>query len=221
MDNNRRTTKTPRPAELGDSKPRHTHRHHRSRRKSGHLRTLQLTNFILALALVGVFIGWINTWVNLNRSEQELFTHAAELRQLHAEIDLLRSRDKELNDTLNDLVEKRLPSLRRLVFDSTLPIDNDYVRNISFTRTGIGAKIRYEYSLVLANQSNDTLRPNVRVLLFDEAGIQTAAAKITPSAATSNSDLEFLEPREVRAYTAKLEIDRLGVEPRYFQVYVR
>ncbi len=203
------------PAKVPPYRERRRHSH-----RSKQIRSLQLISLLLAIALVVVFIGWINTWANLNNAELALFSQASTLRQQNTELDMLRSRDKDLSEKISALVQHRLPSLRELKFDVTIQIEDTYVRNISFTRTGVGNQLHYEYSMVLANRNNDILRPNVHILLFDEAGIQTGASKITPDAATSNSDLEFLEPLEIRAYTAQLHMDRPDAAPTYFQVYV-
>lgn len=222
MENSRTPTSAPH-SRVRSHSGEHSHRPRdlkRHSRRGKQIRTLQITTLILSIALVVVFIGWINTWVNLNRAEEEAFTHASALRKQTMELETLRARDKELSEKLSAMVEERLPSLRPLKFDATIPIDEAYVRNISFTETGIGSHKRYEYSIVLANRHNDTLRPRVRILLFDEAGIQTGGAKITPAAATTNADLEFLEPREVRAYTSQVNIDRPDTTPKYFQIYI-
>lgn len=192
-------------------------RHHSSRGKQ--IRSLQIINLLLVLTLVAVFIGWINTWVNYNGARDEQLVLAAHLRQTRQELEQLQIRAKELDANLSTLVQQRLPSLEELRFDTTLPIDKDYVRNISFTHTGVDQKRQYEYSLVMENRSPDILKPNVRILLFDETGIQTGAAKITPEAATSNADLEYLEPAEIRAFSAAIPSDRQN-PPKYFQVYL-
>ncbi len=179
---------------------------------------MQLVNLLLAIALVVVFIGWINTWVSLNAAEKERYLLASDLRQTTVERDSLRERNGELSRNLKTLVQQRLPGLQRLRFDTTVPIDSGYVRNVSFTRTGIGGEKRFEYSLVLENRSRDPFTPKVRILLFDESGIQSGSTTITKEAATSNSDLEFLEPGEIRAYTASIATDQ-GKQPVYFQVY--
>ncbi len=211
--------KTPHTAAKHKTPTPHYHQERRRHsRRSKHLRSLQLVNLLLAVALVVVFIGWINTWVNLNAADKERYLLASDLRQTTNERDALHQRNQELNNNLKTLVEQRLPGLHHLSFDTTVPIDNGYVRNISFTRTGVGDGKRFEYSLVLENRDQDALTPKVRILLFDESGIQSGSATLTKEASTSNNELEFLEPGEIRAYTAPISMDR-GKRPVYFKVY--
>lgn len=202
-----------------ESAPYHPSRHRRRRRHSTRGRTMQFIILLLVVMLMVVFIGWINTWVNLNASEDERVTLATDLRYKTKELSRLTTREKELTENLKAMVEKRLPGLREFRFDTTLTIDEGYVRNVSFTQTGLSMDKRYEYKLVLENNSPDTLTPSVRVLLFDEAGIQCGSAKVTAKAAVSNSEIEFLEPGEIRAYTAAILIDRTS-PPHYFQIYL-
>ena len=194
-------------------------RHRHRRRHSQRGRTLQLISLLLVLTLMVVFIGWINTWVNLNASEGENFELATELRHKTEELTRLSAREQELTANLEAMVQERLPGLREFSFDATLPIDDAYVRNVSFTQTGVSADKNYEYKLVLENNTPDTLTPNVRILLFDETGIQCGSTKITAKAAVSNTEIEFLEPGEIRAYTAAISTNRAN-PPHYFQVYL-
>ena len=202
----------------------HSRSHRTGRRqhskRSKHVRSLQLINLLLALALIVVFIGWINTWVNYNATEAERVELATQLRHKNSELERLQIHNAELNTNLSALVQQRLPNLQELQFDTTLPIDRGYARNISFTRTGVEQRWQYEYSLVLENRSRDIVKPNVRILLFDESGIQTGGTKIIPKAATSNSHMEFLEPAEIRAYTDEIPSDSVA-PPRYFQVRLK
>jgi cell division protein FtsB len=208
----------PRAASTAPGKPAHRE-HRRHSRRARHTRTLQLISLLMGLALVAVFIGWIKTWVDLNAMEQAHFDTSFQLRQTTQELEQLRNRSADLEQELRALVQQRLPHLRQLVFDTTLPIDEGYIRNITFRRTGVGSQTRYEYSLLLENPSRDTLTPHLRIVLFDETGIQTASAEVTRKAATTNADLEFLEPREVRAYSAIIPSERKQ-KPRYFQIFV-
>ena len=197
-------------------------RHHRtSRRKdskrSKRIRSLRLINFLLTVTLIAVLAGWINTWVNYNSAEAERVESAAALRHKTAQLEQLQIRTDELNANLSALVQQRLPNLKELQFDTTFPIDDEYVRNVSFTRTGVENKWRYQYSMVLENRSRDIVVPKIRIILFDESGIQTGSIKITPGAATSNADLEYLEPAEIRAYTGEIPSEP-GTDPRYFKV---
>ena len=45
-----------------------------------------------------------------------------------------------------------------------------YVRNIIFTLTRAKGKTTYEYKLVLANQTQDVIKPRVYVRFYDELG---------------------------------------------------
>jgi hypothetical protein len=116
---------------------------------------------------------------------------------------------------MKKLVNGRLPGLSELIFDTTLQLNASYVRNLTFTVTGVGDNKRYEYRLVVDNQTGDALFPIIEIMLFDEQGIQTGYVKIDKESATSNEDLEFLEPHEIRAYNGPIPIHR-NSKPLYF-----
>jgi cell division protein FtsB len=188
------------------------------RRHSKRMRYLQLITLMLAVTLTVVFIGWINTWVNLEAEEKDRYQLAADLRRVTEERDILIKRNEGLEERLKALVDQRLPGLHPLHFGTTVPIDNGYVRNISFNRTGVGKSKRFEYNLVLENRTQEALIPKIRILLFDESGIQSGSTTITKEAATSNAYTDFLQPGEIRAYTAPMKSDQ-GRRPIYFQIY--
>lgn len=210
---------TTHPSARNSTQHREHSRRHRSSQRTKHMRALRIINLLLIITLVVVFIGWINTWVNQSKAEREQFELAMSLRQHTQELENLRARNVELEANLAALVEKRLPGLQTLRFDATLPIDERYVRNINFTRTGIGSQIHYEYSIVLENRTKDILTPEVRILLFDESGIQAGSIKLSKQAATNYSDLKFLDPREIRAYKGVIPVNRNNI-PKYFQIYM-
>jgi len=194
---------------------RHAHRHQSKRSKR--IRTLQIVNLLLALALVAVIIGWINARVEYQNAESMRFELAMDLRKSEAELETLRTRSAEMQADLNSLVNNRLPNLNPLELDQTLTVDAPYVRNITFRETGLGDRRQYEYSAVLENASREPVTPKIRLLLFDDLGIQTGSVTIAKEAATSNSDMEFLAPGEIRAYTDKIPTATTA-RPRYFLV---
>jgi len=201
----------------GSHSKSHSSQSRKHRKRNRQIRSLKLINLLLALSLIAALIAWINTWVNYNASQDERVALAAELRETNEQFEKLQVESGKLQAKLSALVEQRLPGLREMRFDTTLPIEEGYIRNISFHQTGVGDQKRYEYSLVLENQGREVLKPELRILLFDESGLQTGAATITAKAATANSDLEFLDPKEIRAYTADIP-STLDHPPEYFTI---
>ena len=119
-----------------------------------------------------------------------------------------------------ELVQGRIPNLMPLEFDVTVPSDQAYLKNISFTLTGTASDKQYEYRAVLHNDRLADIQPDVSILLFDALGIQVGKAKLSKNHTTSNAQQDDLKPGETRAYSSRISLDR-EAEPSYFLIEVK
>jgi hypothetical protein len=187
------------------------HSQHRSTRRA--LRAaLFVTLGLFGLVLV---LGWVYTTALHARATAAADRVAVlenEAAQLKLELTTLRTeRDA--------LASGRLPGLIPLEYDHALAIEQQYVRNVIFTETGTSGQRRYEYRLVIANPGPTPLRPAVRLLFFDERGIQVGESVIEEDAAGSSTEA-WLLPSETRSYSAVVELQHDAV-PRYFLLVIR
>jgi cell division protein FtsB len=206
---------TPPPLPLGTRDPRQRTRSRESRRERHKstrraLRAALLVS-LLALALV-LAVGAVYTTALRARATAASERVAAQ----DAELDRLRLELQGLREERDSLASGRLPGLIPLEYDRALPLEQQYVRNIIFTRTGTSAAPQYEYRLVLENGAAAPLRPAVRLLFFDARGIQVAESLVSDDSASGQpATAAWLQPGETRSYTAPLRLQR-EAEPRYF-----
>jgi cell division protein FtsB len=189
---------------------RHT-KHHSTRRA---LRAaLYLTLSVFALVLL---FGWLYTTALRARLESQGTRLAAQegaLAQARAEVAALRAEREAL-------ATGRLPGLTPLEYDRAFQIDRGYVRNVIFTATGTSGAQRYEYRLVVENPGTTMLQPAVRLLFFDDAGIQVGESVLGRDAtSTPGGAGAWVEPGETRSYTGLVALAREAT-PRYFLVVV-
>lgn len=138
-----------------------------------------------------------------------------------AEADLTRAREKitDMNDDLRILLANRIPGVAELSMNRQLEINDQYVRNITFVQSGTGESTAIEFSAVLENSRTEPVRPNVSVVLFDESGLQTGAARLTKEQAIAPVDIVELQPGETRTYSGRIELQR-ETPSKYFVVDV-
>jgi hypothetical protein len=204
---------TPRLRPVGVTTPaRSRHSQHRSTRRA--LRAaLLVTLGVLALVLV---LGWVYTTALRARIENTttlLARQDARVAELERElVDLRAQRDA--------FASGRLPGLVPIEYDRAFPIERQYVRNVIFTAAGTRADHRYEYRIVLANGGAAALHPAVRLLFFDDRGIQVGESDVARDAVGAPTGLEaLLQPGETRGYTAVMTLER-DATPHYFLVVV-
>lgn len=139
----------------------------------------------------------------LNRTQRALSELASRLAQVQAQRDVL--------------VENRIPDLRTLEYDKVVPLHQNYVRNVIFTLARNGDNVRYEYRMVLHNDSLSVVHPEVEIVLFDEVGIQIGGATVDRLDASADTDRAALDPGEVRSYSGTISM-LSRKSPQYFLV---
>lgn len=140
---------------------------------------------------------------DLAKSQEELRRVVPELQQLRRELDTL--------------IRGKLPHLRELEYDRVLPLNEGYLRNISFTRIVNRSTQSYEYKLVVQNNTHAPLWPEIQLALFNELGIQVGSTEIgtaNPAALKAAS----LGVGEVRSYSAIFQLADKNVLPMYFMI---
>ena len=151
----------------------------------------------------------LNTREQLERSEK-----------LQAENESLNEKNKSLEHELIQLVEGRIPGLLPLEFDVTIPIKQDYFRNISFIMTGTNQDRYYEYHVVMHNEGTRSIKPNVILSLFDGLGIQVGKTHLSNEYAASETESRELTPGETRSYSNQIKLDHES-SPKYFLIDIK
>ncbi len=171
---------------------------------------------ILGLALVDFFTALLlgAQVYTLNRQNQEL---RSSLAQAEEELQRMTPEVQNLRNDLDTLIRGRLPRLRKLEYDRVLPLDDRYLKNITFTEIINRDRRGHEYKLVTQNNTSAPLWPEVQLLIFNELGIQIGGAEIgtgQPNALKVNS----LGVGEVRSYTGTVDLLDHTATPAYFMV---
>ncbi|HEB94963.1 MAG TPA: hypothetical protein ENI96_00865 [Sedimenticola thiotaurini] len=202
----------------------HKHRYSRSQRK---IIRLLITSWILGGLLFVVILVWIITSMKLSSLNGDLLLEQARTREQAQQNRQLQASNKQLRATIDrleqeqaELVAGRIPRLRPLKFDVTIPIEQEYFRNINFTLTGTTHRRRYEYRVVMHNGGSANVEPDVTLFLFDELGIEVGKARLTSGGNDTEEEKNPLLPGETRSYSNEIRLDREAT-PKYFLVDVR
>jgi len=113
---------------------------------------------------------------------------------------------------LGNLIKGQFPHLHELTPDKVIKLDAGYVKNVVFTVLQKNGKPQYEYRVVIENTSENLVRPDARIFVFDHRGAQIGMGEI--------ADRADMIPGESRSYSAIVE-RFIDVEPRYFFVWTR
>jgi hypothetical protein len=208
------------PATLHATRPppdqhRSRHRTHESRHSRHHSARLGL-RVALVIALATLVLVLVFGWVYTNTLRARAVVDAERIAERETEVAQLELELESLRSERDALATGKLPGLIPLEYDRALELGQQYVRNVIFTQTGTSGERRYEYRMIIANPGPAPLRPAVRLLFFDERGIQVGESDVEREAGGAVSDTgSWLQPNETRSYTAAVQI-REGSEPRYF-----
>lgn len=166
-----------------------------------------LTDFFLALFL-GLYVVSLNDENNtlsyaLHQAEQELHQLKPEMEQLRA--------DRQA------LLEGRFPRLVKMEYDKVIELDQEYVKNVVFNLLND----RFEYKLILKNDTLYRIWPDVKVHFFNEVGIQVSSVEIGLNAERTADASTSLGPSEVRSYPGSIILTDSEHKPAYFMIVVR
>jgi len=179
-------------------------------------RSKLLLLLVLVLVLIDFFTAvLLGTQVyTLNRQNQTL---RSSLAQTEEKLQQVTPELQKLRVDLEELIRGKLPRLRKLEYDRVLSLDDQYLKNITFTEIINRDRRGYEYKLVVQNNTGAPLWPEIQLLIFNELGIQVGNAEIgtrQPNALKAGS----LGVGEVRSYTASMDLADKAATPAYFMI---
>lgn len=177
-----------------------------SRARHSHRRWLAvaLTASLTALFFVSLFLSL--RIAELRQTNTEISKEFAKARSKVAE---LEPQVERLRAGLDAAIQDRMPRLQQIVFNETLPVDDDVVKAILFTQERKSERANYGISVITENSMDLAVQPTVRVLVFDEYGVQLTGLNIT--------SVEVLQPGDSRSMTRYLE--PIGSDtPAYFRL---
>ncbi len=185
-----------------------------SRAHSWSRRSKLLLLLILVLVLIDFFTALLlGTQVyTLNRQNQTL---RSSLAQTEEKLQQVTPELQKLRVDLEELIRGKLPRLRKLEYDRVLSLDDQYLKNITFTEIVNRDRRNHEYKLVVQNNTSAPLWPEIQLLVFNELGIQVGNAEIgtrQPNALKAGS----LGVGEVRSYTASMDLADKAATPDLF-----
>lgn len=135
------------------------------------------------------------------------------LEQVQADLTSARKGLKAAHASISTLVEQRIPGLQPLKLDEALPTASSVVRDVTFARA-TGSEQGYELKAVLENGSRVSVSPALRIVLFDQLGVQVGHARI---GSDSESENLTLRPGEIRSHFAVIEVEP-GSQASYFRL---
>lgn len=195
-------------------------RRSRSRSKTKKISQLRMLIALLSVGLVFVIMGWILAWAKLQEADERATTAQADLRKMELTLVEARASAAKREQEMLSLVEKRIPDLTEIAYNALLDINDKYVLNVTFSKAGVGADKRIEYHAMLVNNSENILLPRVKIILFNEFGMQVGMVELAREHATSAVPLAELEPGETRSYHSQINME-LDAAPKYFLLDIK
>lgn len=192
----------------------------RSRSKAKRIRRLKILVALLILGLVFVIMGWILAWAKLQKAEEKAVVLDADLRRMEIKMAEARVGAEKREREMLSLMENRIPGLSEIVFNKLLDVNDQYLLNVTFSEVGVGEDKTLEYHAMLANYGSRMLLPQVKILLFNDFGLQVGMVKLAQSHATGTVLLADLEPGETRSYHARIPLE-IDAAPKYYLLDVQ
>ncbi len=207
-------TPSPEVQSFPETSKRQTQDARRSYRRKRRSKTLAAA---LVLSLIALLLSILISTLYVSRASNEIDGTLLQARKLERDLELAQEQLAKMRQDLAVLVQKRIPQLRPMVFDEAVPASESFVRNIIFTLVGVGEKRTIEYRTVVSNDSLSEVKPHIRIMLFDEVGIQIGSADIKDAGVP---EAISLDPGETRSYSAAIEFDT-DAQPHYFMLAVK
>lgn len=192
----------------------------RSRSKAKKIRRLKILVALLTLGLVFVIMGWILAWAKLQKAEEKAGVLDADLRRMEIKMAEARVGAEKRESEMLSLMENRIPGLSEIVFNKLLDVNDQYLLNVTFSEVGVGEDKTLEFHAMLANYGSRMVLPQVKILLFNDSGLQVGMLKLERSHATGTVTLADLEPGETRSYHAQIPLE-LDAAPKYYLLDVK
>lgn len=177
------------------------------------LERLFLASTIGLVVLCFILGGWAFKATSNHRSAlHSRYLESAALAEAKAQL-------KTTRGELATLIEGRIPNLHVFKADEVIPIEQSYLRNISFTEMRKNDIPVYEYKLVTHNETDIMLTPRATILMFDELGVEIGRSSVPPHMSDGPVTDHTLYPDEVQSYAAAIEIAP-EASPSYFKLDV-
>ena len=179
------------------------------------LRSMAAAIVVLCLAAGLLCALLLRTRRELGTARQQL---DGQIREEQRKTELGAAEVKRLGAQLRELVNGRLPNpLLEMVPDQLIPVEPAPLRNILFTQVGAAERPGYEYKLTCRNEGPARFRPRVRILLFNEAGIQTGSADLSDSSDATRLGGAGLAAGESASFSGRVT-QEFDDAPKYFMV---
>lgn len=201
---------------------RYSSRQHGSSRHSGSrrkLRAYKIAVGALAGLLVASVVLSVVLFFRMQQFRSESLRLDVALQRTEGELTKSREDITEMNNDLRILLANRIPGISELAFDRQIELNDRYVKNITFVQSGVGEEASIEFSAVLQNARSGPILPQVDVVLFDEAGLQTGIVQLDKAQTVSPVEVAELKPGESRTYSAQIPMNR-DAPSKYFVVDV-
>jgi hypothetical protein len=200
------------------SRRRSSRQHVSSSRKK--LRIMKvLLAAMLAVIVAGVVVA-IFVYSELTRFRIEAGSLGVQVRQLEAELLEARERLVEMNDDLRILLANRIPGVAEMSFSRPIEINDQYVKTLTFVRSGIDGDQGIGFSAVLENTRSTPIVPQATISLFDDSGLQLGAATLAKTQDRNGPTSAEMQPGEGRQYVGTIDLQRQA-PPKYFTIEVR
>jgi hypothetical protein len=190
-----------------------------SRRKIRMIRRLKLLTAFLILIIVFTAMGWILAWTKVRHLESEALQLDSDLRRTEIELEEVRAKLAQREIDVSNLVEERIPGLKKIKFNQLIDLNDEYLLNLTFSETGTEDDRVLEYHAVLRNETEGIVLPKIKIYLFDEYGVQVGMRAVERSQSTSLKNIAELSPGETRSYHSTVTLER-GATPKFFMVHV-
>lgn len=203
----------------GDASSSRSRKVRRSRSSHRHDAKIRSYKYLLAGISVLFLLIYIFTWFYIARISREHEQTKLEFRRQEIAMQAMASELETVRNELDILVQDRIPGLLPMKYDEAITLDDKYIRNIIFTEVKIGKKRKYEYRLVMHNDTLSVIRPDVQILIFNDIGIQIGVTQVEYSDASTGAERSALDPGEVRSYTSSIALIR-DEEPSFFLIII-
>ena len=195
------------------SNPELTRKYLSLKKKHRELEKMFLGAMIILVALCFFLGGWAyKATANYRKAIHSRYLESEVLKTAKAELEATKGE-------LAALVENRIPNLQPFAADEVISIGQSYVRNVSFSVARKEGLPIYEYKVVVSNETDIMVRPNIVILMFDSVGIEIGRSKV-PVKSTDGPVSNFtLYPNEVASYASNIALGP-GATPAYFRLQI-
>lgn len=193
-------------------------RRHPQHRSHGLVRAILAAATAVLCLLSGVLLALLlRATAELRTTRDRLLGEVQAAQSQAAQQEAAASR---LQAQMADLVQGRLPApLLPLVLDQLIPLDQAPLRSILFTHVGTPDALGYEYRLVCRNEKSERFQAEIRILLFNEAGVQTGWANVNDSTDWNRVGGSGLAAGENAAFSGRVTLQFADV-PKYFLLII-